>query len=475
MEGEDYWNKSENKAFSFDEDDRVICSVWFLNAWHQMTNEFPYLKFSQTILHIPTERKIFVDDNTSELNYDFPSSDIPLHLIISDGDLNKVLQEQSMDEPQLPKGIALEEELRILRRKIQERLHAPPASVTVTKMTMKKPYSFDCYRSYREKTELLTEAVSSGNGDAVLAVVLFLVKTLQRKYVVKLLDTHPMALNQLVNYLTVRLQVKECTEWMRYTDSDSGTAEMLQFGVTTTLLKSNSNKTSKLQSVYNDYFNQPGVNTFYAQIVASYVQLLDFQQKEKESNPKAFEILDRPVLETLSYASSQYKWSSTTSDTSANSPHKLSEIFKISQPQFEWIVLNERSRSQAWCDLEGIFEKKTWLNLKSKSFSINVPLDSVIYQLHGLNAPVAILNYFLSKINEPNHRLAVANRVNATKSIVDALSELKDKSGLEKFIETLPVGTDGRFYAENTLKNVVSQTECHATLTMFYRAGVKIL
>lgn len=23
MEGEDYWNKSENKAFSFDEDDRV--------------------------------------------------------------------------------------------------------------------------------------------------------------------------------------------------------------------------------------------------------------------------------------------------------------------------------------------------------------------------------------------------------------------------------------------------------------------
>lgn len=120
-----------------------------------------------------------------------------------------------MDEQQLPKGILPEEELRILRRKIQERLHAPPASVTVTKMIMKKPYSLECYRSFREKTELLTEAVSSGNGDAVLAVVLFLVKTLQRKFVVKLLDAYPMALNQLVNYLTVRLQVKECTEWMR--------------------------------------------------------------------------------------------------------------------------------------------------------------------------------------------------------------------------------------------------------------------
>lgn len=81
---------------------------------------------------------------------------------------------------------------------------------------MKKPYSLECYRSFNEKTQLLEEAVQSGNGDAVLAVVLFLVKTLQRKFVVKLLDTHPMALNQLVNYLMIRLQIKECAEWLRY-------------------------------------------------------------------------------------------------------------------------------------------------------------------------------------------------------------------------------------------------------------------
>ncbi len=85
----------------------------------------------------------------------------------------------------------------------------------------------------------------------------------------------------------------------------------------------------------------------------------DFQQSEKQSNPKAFEILDRPVLETLHYASSQYKWSDAATNASAiNSPYKLQESFKISQSQFEWITLNERSRSQAWRDLEGIFEKK---------------------------------------------------------------------------------------------------------------------
>lgn len=88
-------------------------------------------------------------------------------------------------------------------------------ALTVTKMLMKKPHSLECYRSLQEKTELLKEAVHSGNGDAVLAVVLFLVKTLQRKFVIKLLDAYPVALNQFVNYLMVRLQVKECTEWLR--------------------------------------------------------------------------------------------------------------------------------------------------------------------------------------------------------------------------------------------------------------------
>lgn len=85
MEGEDYWNKSENKAFSFDEDDRVSD----FKCPFMLSNKSEAYNLSQTISNIPSERKIFVDDNTSELNYDFPTNDIPLHLIISDGDLNK--------------------------------------------------------------------------------------------------------------------------------------------------------------------------------------------------------------------------------------------------------------------------------------------------------------------------------------------------------------------------------------------------
>lgn len=74
--------------------------------------------------------------------------------------------------------------------------------------------------------------------------------------------------------------------------------------------------------------------------------------------------MDRPVLETLSYVCSQHKWSDAANATATNSPYKLMEVYKISQSQFEWIALNERSRSQAWRDLEGMFEKKVCAGIK---------------------------------------------------------------------------------------------------------------
>lgn len=69
MDEEDYWNKSEIKTFDFDEDDHFETI--------QLTND----------------RKLFADESTSEVSYDhsydLPSSEIPLHLLISDVDLRK--------------------------------------------------------------------------------------------------------------------------------------------------------------------------------------------------------------------------------------------------------------------------------------------------------------------------------------------------------------------------------------------------
>lgn len=243
------------------------------------------------------------------------------------------------------------------------------------------------------------------------------------------------------------------------------------------LSKSSDIKKQKLNKIFSEHFSTHTgtVHPFYTQTVINYISLLEWQLSEKIHNPRLKNILDTAVLESLFHACANHKWgisdaksgSSSSSSSSASSspvsaagrssPHKFAESFKVSQSQFDWIALNERSQRQAWRDLEVIFEKKSWSTLKtSKGISIAVPLDRVILQLHAVEAPVAVLNMFLQQIDDPQRRLALARKTKAAKSAVDALVELKDRTQLELYVDSLEAGTDVRFYAENSLKNLVS-------------------
>lgn len=87
--------------------------------------------------------------------------------------LQKVLEEQSMEETPLPKSITPEDELKLLRRKLKERTHAPSVSVTISKLISKKPHYLHCFKTLEEKELLLDEAIRCGDGDAILTVFFF--------------------------------------------------------------------------------------------------------------------------------------------------------------------------------------------------------------------------------------------------------------------------------------------------------------
>lgn len=124
-----------------------------------------------------------------------------------------MLEEQSLKETPLPKTISAEEELKILRRKAQETCYALPTSASIVrKMLLKKPYSLECFRALHEKESLLAEAVRSGNGDAILAVVLFMQKTLKKKHFHAIVQSHPQAIAQYISYLLIRCQILEAVE-----------------------------------------------------------------------------------------------------------------------------------------------------------------------------------------------------------------------------------------------------------------------
>ena len=402
-----------------------------------------------------TSRGLINEDNVSEISYELPQIELPMHLIISEEDLATVLDEQSTIETPLPKNITVEEEVKLLRSKLRDLQHSPSASREISMILVGKSQSLQFFKTFKEKEDLLIEAISSKNGDAVLKVVLFLERTLKKKMFYRLLQTHPESLGPYINYLLLRLKVTDYTDLLVMLGRQPE-ATLLQFSV---YVKNTSNyeiKRQRLKKMYADYFSQPGSNGFYSQIVANYINLLEFQLAEKASgHAGASEIVDKSVLETLYDLCGRFKWTTDHhASQSVENPYKLAENHQISTSQFEWIALNERGQKQAWLDLDGIFEKKGWLNLKSKkTFAIHIPLDRAILRLYSLNAPDPVMNTFLGQVEDPQRRLALAKKVLAKKGIVDALVACKDKIELENYKNSLDAGTEERFYAENALKS----------------------
>lgn len=126
-----------------------------------------------------------------------------------------MLDEQSLSDVQFRKGCPADEELRFLRRKLQDRYHAPEPHSIVDKIVANKPVSLDCFRSMAEKRALLDAAMQSVNSNAILLVVLFLVRTLMRSHILPMMRDRPCAIRTYLNYLKCRQQLSEAAHLLR--------------------------------------------------------------------------------------------------------------------------------------------------------------------------------------------------------------------------------------------------------------------
>lgn len=68
------------------------------------------------------------------------------------------------------------------------------------------------YKSLKEKQELLDAAILSGNGDAILEVVIFLKDTLKPTLFMTILKTRPEAVDHYVEFLSTTMRIAEAAE-----------------------------------------------------------------------------------------------------------------------------------------------------------------------------------------------------------------------------------------------------------------------
>lgn len=411
MDQDDYWNVSHSKSFCFDDLDEI--------------------------------EEQSADDNISEIS---TQSSISLGAIINENDLQLILDEEIHNSDSvIPKGLTLEEEVKFLRRKVNEFYYADPAT-TINKILINNSCSLECYKSLKEKEQLLYVAVRSGNGDAIIKVIFHLKNTLKPAIFLKIIAKSE-AVEHYINYLKTTMKIGEATDILTMLNRREEAA-LLQFSA----IVQSKNAIQKLDKLKKT--QELFTNPFLLNQVQSYINLLELQINERMYF-QPHDVIDKSVLETLYYACNKFQKFSEPQTTSITNPFKIVEQFNIAPAQFEWIALNERAKSQAWRDIESLFEKKSSL-LKKKTFVIHIPLEIVILKLHQLRAPQAVLDAFLQHVEDLERRLTLSKRVGAIHSIVDALTILKDKRSLEEFKESLASGTAEYFYTEKAITSISS-------------------
>lgn len=199
----------------------------------------------------------------------------------------------------------------------------------------------------------------------------------------------------------------------------------------------------RIKSIYNDYFSQPGTSPFLSQMVANFLNLMNWQAAEEEA--RKIDLVGESTLYSLFHCSRNHQWT----DTAGGMPVlAFAKQYQVPDGQMEFVILTERASNHSWCDLETVFERK---NLLKKAFLMHIPLDRVIQRLHALEAPQATLYFFLNHVPDLGKRLSIARNVNCAKAIIDSYVGLKLKADLMVYKDTLSAGSPERFYADKCI------------------------
>ncbi|KAH8268500.1 hypothetical protein KR026_007895 [Drosophila bipectinata] len=428
LDTESYWNRSSRAAFSFDDEDEVDLSTELVS------------------------NGILADDTISEASFDNSATlNLSIKSLLSEEALKLVLQEQALDDRVLPKGVSPEEELKLLRRQLQSTLYSPNLEATAQKLLQGKSAPLEMFKSLHEKQQLLDTVLAQG-GHAVIAVLLFLKRTLNTQQFRGILRERPKALEQYLSYLRESGDLSSHIDLLQRFGRHQEAA-LKQFEAALACKDSNAKK-NQLQRLVDAYATAGvGIIPLYEQIFHSALSMQKLLEKE---NGLRKTLGDSPTPIEVLYACCQANSNWKEQDMSKPlSPQRFASDQQISPAQYEWTALNERAQAQAYADLECIFERvPSWHPLKSKQFHISFDLALAVIRLYELQAPSTVLQLFLSKMGNSVEKLALAQRVKCIKAVIDAMAGLKQQQELQQLKDTLPDRSEEQFYCENALKSL---------------------
>ncbi|XP_065833701.1 spermatogenesis-defective protein 39 homolog isoform X2 [Oscarella lobularis] len=359
-----------------------------------------------------------------------------------------------VEKPAAKSARDLEKQVKSLQTQLDEadrsRFKALSIEDTLRRMLLGEPYCLEFYKSLEQKLDLLAKAIEYGDGNCIVAVLLFLKRTLAYKLFFSALITHADAENHYLAYLKQRgdlgLEELEKTynrlarpedEWMMKYE------QCKEIGS----VKSQLWHLKDCQRTLTEPEFKP-VAFVYGEMAKEHVELLgrqiEIDKKDDElarrgtyhlfnSHPRKSLLASQPLMTTLFYCSF-YHWEA--GEDSIKSPVKLKADFKLSEKQYLYAALAARTKRKKWDEVEKLLTTKGWF--RTNKWTTAIGMDVVVDILYRYSATRDVIEKYVKIIDDLELRFKMAAKVKSYGVAVDTLISLRDRNQLLKFRENVP-------------------------------------
>lgn len=292
--------------------------------------------------------------------------------------------------------------------------------ITLRKILLGQPYSLEQYKSLASKTALLDAAILSGDGNAILIIILFLTRTLKRLLVQRLLIDRPDAANVYIHYLLIRLQTNEITDILTML-GHSSTAAMKNLHI---IIKNTRDPTRLLQKLHNCYKAHFAMLSDCRESIflQSYIKLLEWQIAVKQKKDNEELPLNSSLLESLHYTCKNY---SNTPDNSVMSPTMLSREHDISPKLYQKVTLQVKAACGGWDDIDRLLLTKGMLG--NTKLQTCLYIEDILKILHKYNASGTVLEKYLKFVDNLEKRLELAKKFSCHTIVIDIFVQQGDR------------------------------------------------
>ncbi|CAF0707334.1 unnamed protein product [Brachionus calyciflorus] len=333
-------------------------------------------------------------------------------------------------------------EIRFLVEKYEDK---PDCKEIINRILLDKPFWFDLYRNKRDKINLLNEAIVSSDGNAILAAVLYIRRTLNQEIFFEIIVNNQIALNQYTFYLKQMNDVDELAALEKYRKNP------LEISILFNFYKVICDKTLELNEklrLFHDYERRLSFseisqvkNTQIYQAAFKHITLLKIQKeinknralllrKESHQDP-----LDNLYENTMSYTLSFcIKYSKDLAENQLYSTDHFKKEFELTGKEYSIWFIKTMSEIGQWSDIENFLNQKKFFSIVQRQQ--NVRYETILSILYYAKAPEEILKKYLSLVEDLENRRILANKLKFYDVVIETFKLQKDRVGLLNFRNT---------------------------------------